>query len=248
MRNHFVALFLVFHVCITVVGCATTQTVRHSSEKSTGLTNAEAPGKADAIVADAEPILSQFLTAKHWAAVRNLTGVARAIFITPSGGQAGFMLGGQWGRGILLVRHGQKWSDPVFIKIGALQVGFLAGAQLVDAAGAILSKDALDLALAGKPRFSGSGDLTVGAGLSGKVAGGLSGIEVLFVSTNKGVYFGGSFEGLRLSVDDRLNREAYGDDFDLDRIVSSTGGRYPPANRIRGMLEKAAYQAVWGED
>jgi lipid-binding SYLF domain-containing protein len=132
--------------------------------------------------------------------------------------------------------------------MGALQIGLLIGGQKVDAAGAILSCEGLDLILSGKSRLSGSANLTIGVGVSGKAAGGKGGIQVLMVSSNKGAYFGGSFEGLRISADQKLNREAYGPDFDLNKIIKNKGGAYQPADNIRAMLEKAAHEAVWGKE
>lgn len=202
-----------------------------------------------ALLKSAEPLVENFFTAEHWAAVRNLTGVARAIFIMPSGGQAGLLIGGQWGRGFLFVRHGQQWSDPLFIKLDSIQFGLLIGGQKVGLAGAVLSQAALDRVLAGKTRISGSADLTFGVGVSGRAAGGSGGgIEMLTVSSNRGLYFGGSFEGLKIWVDEDMNRQAYGDDFDLDVIIQTTGGNFTPAAGIQAKLEKSAHQAVWGDD
>lgn len=84
-----------------------------NSLSQTAIADDDTAGAPEALLKSAEPLVENFFTAQHWAAVRNLTGVARAIFIMPSGGQVGLLIGGQWGRGFLFVRHGQKWSDPV---------------------------------------------------------------------------------------------------------------------------------------
>ncbi len=200
------------------------------------------------IILAAEPLIDNFTTAEHWSAVKNLTGAARAIVIIPHGGQGGLIVGLQRGKGILLVRHGYEWSDPVFIRLNALQIGLLIGGQKFSAAGAILSDAALEYVLSGRTRFGGSGDFTIGVGVSGRAAGGASGgIEMLMVSTNKGLFLGGSFEGVTISIDDEMNRQAYGDSFELNEIISNTGGKYLPAESIRRTLKRSAYEAVWGE-
>jgi lipid-binding SYLF domain-containing protein len=200
------------------------------------------------LLQSAEPLVTKFFTAKHWEAVRNLTGIARAVVIVPKGGQVGLLIGGQWGEGFMFIRHGENWSDPVFVKLGSFQLGFLAGGQSVDLIGALLTKRALDRVLAGKAMVSGSGDLTVGAGISARAAGGTTGgIEFMSVSTDKGLYFGGSFEDLHIRIDQKLNRLAYGKNFDLDKIVRSTGGAYAPARDLRKKLQHAAHQAIWGQ-
>ena len=201
-----------------------------------------------AIMLAAEPLVENFVTAEHWAAVKNLTAAARAIVLIPSGGQGGLILGFQRGKGVLLVRHGFDWSDPVFIRLNAIQIGLLIGGQRFSAAGAILSDAALDQVLSGKTRVGGSGDFTIGVGVSGHAAGGASGgIEMLMVSSNKGVFLGGSFEGVTISIDDEMNRQAYGDAFEINEIVSDSGGIYLPAESIRRTLKRSAYEAVWGD-
>ena len=196
----------------------------------------------------AEPLVDKFFTTAHWEAVRNLTGVARAVVILPTGGQVGLLIGGEWGKGFMFVRHGENWSDPIFVKLTSLQLGFLGGGQKVGLIGALLTKHALDRVLAGKGMVSGSGDLTVGDGLSARAAGGTTGgIEFMSVSTDKGLYFGGSFEDLHIRVDQKMNRLAYGDNFDLDTLVHSARGAYAPAKDLRQKLQLAAHQAIWGE-
>ncbi len=211
-----------------------------------GPARAQQADAAMQLVKQAESKLDTFLTADHWASVRNLAGIARAIVIVPSGGQAGLVVGGQWGKGILLVRNEHQWSDPLFVKLFSWQVGLLVGGQSVNGIGAILSGPALDRTLAGKFRIGGSADATIVKGLSGKAAGGAGGIEFLMVSSNKGVYLGGSLEGVRLRLDDKLNRQAYGEDFDVATLLADTdGGQYPAADPIRARLSETAYNAVF---
>jgi len=204
--------------------------------------------KPVSLLYSAEPLVNNFFTKKHWEAVRNLTGIARAVVILPRGGQVGLIIGGEWGKGVMFVRHGENWSDPVFVKLGSFQLGFLAGGQSVDLIGALLTKRALDRVLAGKALVSGTGDFTVGAGISARAAGGTTGgIELLSVSTDKGLYFGGSIEDLHIRVDKKMNRLAYGKDFDLNAIVKSVGGTFAPARDLRQKLQLAAHQAIWGQ-
>ena len=70
---------------------------------------------------------------------------------------------------------------------------------------------------------------------------------MLMVSSNKGVFLGGSFEGVTISIDDEMNRQAYSDAFEINEIVSDSGGIYLPAESIRRTLKRSAYEAVWGD-
>lgn len=229
-----ISLAAVFFLIALIPGTATA----HSAPRNTPVT----------LLQSAEPLVTRFFTTEHWQAVRNLAGIARAVVVVPRGGQAGLLIGGQWGRGFILVRHGENWSDPVFIRMSSLQLGFLVGGQSVGLIGALLTRRALDRVLAGKAMVSGTGDLTIGAGISARAAGGTKGgIEFMSVSTDKGLYFGGSFEDLHIRIDQKLNRMAYGKNFDLDTLVQSTGGAYAPARNLRKKLEDATHQAIWGQ-
>ena len=207
--------------------------------------SADAPDK---LLEAARPLANRYFTTEHWEAVRNLTAAARAVVILPRGGEAGLLIGGEWGRGLMFVRHGDSWSNPVFVKLGSLQFGFLIGGQSVGLIGALLTKRALDRAIDGKALASGSGDLTLGEGVSARVAGGTTGgIEFLSVSSDKGLYFGGSIERLRIHIDTQMNRIAYGRNFNLQAIINSTNRNYPPARPLLDILHKAAHQAFWGQ-
>lgn len=199
------------------------------------------------LLQQAEPIAEKFFTKPQWDAVRNLTAASRAVVIVPRGGEAGLLIGGAWGKGVMFVRHGEHWSNPIFIKLGAFQFGVLMGGQKVGLIGALLTNRALDRALQGKALASGSGDLTVIKGLSARAAGGTTGgVEFLSVSVDKGLYFGGSFERLRLHVDEKMNQAAYGKNFDPEKMAAVTAANYPPAKPLLTMLDKAVHQAFWG--
>lgn len=92
---------------------------REQNAENEAATEDDTAAAPDALLRPAEILVENFFTAEHWAAVRNLTGVARAIFIMPSGGLAGLLIGGQWGRKFLFVRHGQEWGDPVLVRLGS---------------------------------------------------------------------------------------------------------------------------------
>jgi lipid-binding SYLF domain-containing protein len=54
---------------------------------------------------------------------------AKGVFIIPSFGKAAWVVGGAGGPGVLMVRRGETWSDPVFYTAGSLSIGLQAGVQ-----------------------------------------------------------------------------------------------------------------------
>lgn len=54
---------------------------------------------------------------------------ARGIFIVPRFTQAALGVGGQGGEGVLVVKQGNDWRDPVFYNVGGISLGLQAGAE-----------------------------------------------------------------------------------------------------------------------
>ncbi|MEZ9233738.1 lipid-binding SYLF domain-containing protein [Vibrio amylolyticus] len=205
--------------------------------------------KAEQLVDHVELNVDEFLTKEHWEAVRGLSGVARAVVIIPKGYQAGFLLGAQWGKGVMFLRTDHRWSAPVFVKMSSVQFGLLAGIQSFNGIGAVLSQDALTKVFEGRIGVGGSADTTIGLGVSGKAIGGTKGIQQLMVSANKGLYIGGSLEGSQLKLDDKLNVMAYGEDFNMAEFLEGGSGAASELGSIvRKQLEDEAYNAVYGSN
>ncbi|MCL9776881.1 lipid-binding SYLF domain-containing protein [Vibrio methylphosphonaticus] len=198
------------------------------------------------VIASAAEEIDKFDSTAHWKSVKRLTGVAQAVVIFPTGGQAGFLVGAQWGEGILLTRHKHQWSEPVFVEFTSFMFGLLAGAQKIGGIGVILSDDVVDNLIQQPIKIGGTADLTLGSGVSGKVIGGTSGISAMMVSENKGLYFGGSIDTFQIQLNQPLNQALYGDDVDtlqvLDRYDSDTGYAQTLRKRLEGIAYRAVYQ------
>ncbi len=61
--------------------------------------------------------------------MRKVLQQAQGIFIVPEYGRAALGIGAAGGEGVLLVKHGGKWSDPAFYNIGGVSIGAQAGAE-----------------------------------------------------------------------------------------------------------------------
>jgi lipid-binding SYLF domain-containing protein len=213
-----------------------------------GAANADdAKVNAGALVQSASSSVRNFLTNPQWQAVRNLLGGARAIFIVPHDVQGGFLITASGGDGVLLRRHGQSWSDPVFLHIGSLGVGLEAGAESQSLVMVIMTDAGVDKLIDGVVRMGGSSgialaDLGVGASASGGAGGGL---QVLTVSTAHGLFAGGGLQGTKLSMKDSYNQAFYGPGYRAATILAESGGRIPSGQALRASLAKAVAEA-WG--
>ena len=209
--------------------------------------NAATPGSPVAVTHSAANTVEAFFSDARWQAIRNLTGGARGIFIAPNATSIGFILGAQEGVGVLLARHGQVWSDPVFIRLSNYDIGFLAGAAKSEMMMLVLTDAAISQFIDGVSKLSAGGSFAVGDwGVGGIGAGGISGgAQVLTVETSSGLFAGSGLGSMKMSLDRELNSGAYGNRFDVNKTLAGAGGRFPAANELRRTLSTAV-QKSWG--
>jgi lipid-binding SYLF domain-containing protein len=203
--------------------------------------------RATTLVEAANKVLYQFFADLKWVALRNLMGSARAIYIAPADKEAGLQIGEAGGDGVLLRRHGVDWSDPVFMRINHLSVGMLAGTAEQSLIIVIMTDAGVDNLMAGVMRVGGSGQITFGnwgAGGGGS-NGALGGLQVITVSTSKGLFEGSGLSGMKMSPRDAFNQAAYGSDVDLSAVIAGRGGQMVAAAGLQATLRQAVDQS-WG--
>jgi SH3 domain-containing YSC84-like protein 1 len=204
--------------------------------------------KADRLIQSATKSVRNFLVNPKWQALRNLLGGARAIFIVPHDVQGGFLLTASGGEGVLLRRHGDAWSDPIFLHIGAVGVGFEAGGEDESLVMAIMTDAGVDQIVDGVVRLGGEGGFALAnLGASGATAGSIgSGIEVISVATSQGLFAGGGLQGTKLWPGDSYNQATYGAGASLGAIAEGRGGKVAAAGDLRAELARAVIEA-WGK-
>ena len=209
--------------------------------------NAATPKGPAALTQSAANTAEAFFSQPQWQAIRNLTGGARAIFIAPNSTSIGFIVGSQQGAGVLLARHGQIWSDPVFIRLSDYDIGFLAGASNSEVMMLILTDGAIKQFIDGVSKLSAGGNFAIGDwGVGGIGAGGISGgAQVMTVETSSGLFAGSGLGSMKMRLDRDLNAAAYGSAFDVNKTLAGTGGRLPAAAGLRRSLSIAVQQS-WG--
>lgn len=204
--------------------------------------------QALSLTARAQIQLEDFDDNERWNSVKNTVGSAKAILIMPDGGQLGYLLGTQWGKGIILARKNQGWSAPLYVDMRSYMFGLVIGGQKVSGIGILLDDRYLDMLTNEATKISATGDLTLGKGVSGKVVAGASGISTLMVSQNTGMYFGGSVDTFKVKPDTLLNQAIYGKQF-TPRMILSNFDEHPllPVQAIQTKLNQIAYDSVFSE-
>src|SRR4051794_14544035 len=57
---------------------------------------------------------------------------ARCAVVIPDVKKAAFIVGGEYGKGVMSCRNGEAWGAPVFMQVAKGSWGFQAGAEQVD--------------------------------------------------------------------------------------------------------------------
>ena len=203
--------------------------------------------KATALVASVKTSLDTYFSHKEWEAVRNFLGGARAIYIAPTVTKLGFIVGFSGGDGVLLRRHGDSWSDPVFLAIKAQSVGMQLGAQESNLVMLIMTDAGVDDLLAGVSKVGGTSGFALASWGAGASAGGgtAGGLQVLTVSTNSGLFGGGGLERSEMEPSKDYNDAVYGANADLKAVAAGTGSGKASAAALQALLKQATAQA-WG--
>jgi lipid-binding SYLF domain-containing protein len=148
----------------------------------------------------------------------DLLSRARAVMIVPELSKGGFLVGGQGGTGLLLVKDAAGgWSAPVFYSIGGATLGLQVGFQTAKLVFFVMSDAGLQAWLRGEFKFGGQDGVAVfmhGTEVSGsgKTA---QGADVIAWARASGAYAGITVEGTDVSFNVGENRAYYG------RIVSA---------------------------
>jgi lipid-binding SYLF domain-containing protein len=166
------------------------------------------------------------------------TGLQRAkgVFIVPHFGQGAFIVGGQAGGGVVLIKHHSAWTSPAFYSLGGGSIGAQAGAE----GGAIAIILMTDKAVNRFESSSGGWSLNGNAGLtvvnwSGNTQANTTRGDLILWASARGLYFSLSASITRVAPDTKMDRVYY-----QRRVTSSEilGGNVsnPDASSLRNAL------------
>ena len=143
-----------------------------------------------------------------------LLAKAAAVAIIPNLVRGGFIIGARYGRGVLLVRNGKSWSDPLFIRMYGGSLGWQIGLEAIDVVLVFADrKSALEL-LNGKVTLGA--DLSVAVGPVGRAGQAATDItfkaKIYSYSRSMGAFAGIALAGAVLELDYDANMRFYGCD------------------------------------
>jgi lipid-binding SYLF domain-containing protein len=165
-------------------------------------------------VVGARQALDQFFTNPGEALPATMLQKAEGVAIFPNMIKGGFILGVNYGRGVLHVRNPDRtWSPPVMVTMGGGSVGFQVGVQSADILLVFATPRSLNGVLQGQKITLGA-DASVAAGPVGVQANAGTdaklGAEIYSYARSRGLFMGVSLGGADLSVDHNADSVLYG--------------------------------------
>lgn len=171
--------------------------------------------------------------------LNTVLGRAKAVLIIPSLLKAGFLIGGEGGSGVLLVRNANgEWSPPAFYTLASGSIGLQVGVQDAEVLFAVMTDKGLQQVI--KNQFKMGADASVALG---PIGGGVEAsttlnlnADIYAFSRTKGAFAGGSFEGSFIKAREEWNKTYYGQTLSVDDIVMNGKAHNPGADPLRQAL------------
>lgn len=172
-------------------------------------------------VREAATVFAEIMNAEDSAIPRAILGKAEAIAVFPSTVRAGFIVGGQRGRGIISARTPDGWSAPGFLTLTGGSFGLQIGGQAADIVLVINNRRGLENLVSNQ--FTLGADASVAAGPVGRDAKAATDLqlraEILSYSRARGLFAGVTINGSTVRPDRDANERFYGKRLETKEII-----------------------------
>jgi SH3 domain-containing YSC84-like protein 1 len=178
---------------------------------------------------------------------RDLLDKARCIIVFPSVVKAAFIVGGSYGRGVMVCRTGKDfagpWGAPAMMALEGGSFGLQIGGQATDFVILVMDSRGASSLLHSKVKLGA--DASIAAGPKGRDAQAATDVtfrsEMLSYSRARGVFAGVSLEGSTVRPDEEANHRLYGRDVNAQQIIAESKVEAPAAaHDLIAILQKAS--------
>lgn len=163
-------------------------------------------------IEDAATVLRELHAAPDQDVPLDLWEQASCVMVVPSLKKAAFIVGGEYGKGLMSCRRDGVWSPPVFMRIGKGSWGLQFGAQTVDLVLLVMNDKGVEKLL--RNRVSLGAEASVAAGPVGRDARAATDLqvraEILSYSRTQGIFAGINLSGGVIRDDRDDNADLYG--------------------------------------
>src|SRR5947209_20368252 len=174
---------------------------------------------------------------------------ARCVVVLPSVMKAAFVVGGSYGRGVMVCRTGADftgaWGAPAMMALEGGSFGFQIGGEATDFVILVMNNRGVDSLLHSKVKLGA--DASIAAGPKGRTASAETDAylraEMLSYSRSRGAFAGISLQGTTLRPDEDANRRLYGKDVSAASIIAESKVQAPAsASTLVSRLQRASPQ------
>ncbi|PYV15271.1 MAG: hypothetical protein DMG21_15545 [Acidobacteria bacterium] len=203
-----------------------------------------APASADETqIQKATNVVNEIMSTPDKGIPRDLLNKAVCVGIIPSELKGAFLIGGTYGRGVLVCRdrgNGQ-WGAPSMFTLGAGSVGFQIGGKSTDVVFIVMVPEGARKLV--KDSVKLGAELSVAAGPVGRSAEGATDAqmhaEILSYSRSRGLFAGASLDGAIVKQDWDDNQKLYGHKVSAKDILFSGEVQIPQnARQLDDVLAK----------
>jgi lipid-binding SYLF domain-containing protein len=176
-------------------------------------------------IEEAAAILHEIHKAPDKDVPEDLWEKASCVGVIPSVKKAAFIVGGEYGKGLISCRNGAGWSAPAFMLLEKGSFGFQIGGEMVDLVLLVMNERGVNHLLQDKVALGG--EASVAAGPVGRDTRAMTDAqliaEMLSYSRSQGLFAGIDLTGGVLKPDRDDNKDLYGRDV-------------PPADILHGKV------------
>ena len=199
---------------------------------------------AQSIISDSISMINEISEQGDAADMAKTLKTSHAVALVPSMVKAGFLIGGEYGEGLILRYENGKWYGPSFYNIGGGSFGLQLGAQKISLLLAVINEKGVNAFMSSKTKLGG--DVAVAAGPVGRRAEAATDAQakasIYSYSMSKGLFAGVSLEGSVISISVKRNKEYWGNKVSAKDALQKTANDKrikPLIDALNKLMKKA---------
>jgi lipid-binding SYLF domain-containing protein len=150
---------------------------------------------------------------------------AECVAVIPGLKKAAFIVGGEFGKGVVSCRSGKTWSAPAFLEMERGSAGLQIGGAAIDVVLLMMNRSALDKLLSDKVNLGADASVAAGPTGAGSVA---NPAQILSYTRSEGAFAGVDISGGSIRADKGANTDAYGSAVTVKDVLGAQKVAAPP--------------------
>jgi SH3 domain-containing YSC84-like protein 1 len=194
----------------------------------------------DKRIRESANVFTEIMSAPDKGIPQEILEKAQCIGIVPNLKRAGFVVGGKYGKGVLVCRTGHGWSAPSNIRIEGGGIGLQIGISETDLVFVVSNTSGQEKLM--QDKFTFGADAQAAAGPVGRTAEAQTDAklhaEILSYSRSRGLFAGISLDGSTLRPDKEDNEAIYGSGVSQRDILTTNVKAPASADALYAVLNR----------